>query len=208
VAGVVAHYPTLLPIDYDQGQSRWVCRSTPEWPEASVRAAWRRLAEGVVDVDLGFEHTHSLMGPDSPRELREAPFYLNFGVVFFPRGHFDRIAPYYLRIRPLLETRMRDANFSGQAALTLAIAATGAGTRALPLRYNFPNDPAAVSLHPGELDQVVIHHYLRTGIYDRHRIFVSAEEYQRFLARPLDGLVDQRFQAAVRRFVGDVYPFD
>ena len=93
VAGVVAHYPTILPFDYDERLSQWVCTPTPEWPEASVRAAWRRLAQGVVDAELGFEHTHSLMGPDVPRELREAPFDPNFGVVFFPRVHFERIAP-------------------------------------------------------------------------------------------------------------------
>ena len=101
---------------------------------------------------------------------------------------------------------MSDGDFSGQAALTLAIAGTGASTRALPLRYNFPNDPAAVRLHTGELEQVVVHHYLRTWAYDRHRIFRSAADYHAFLAQPLEG-VDQRFQADVRRTVGERYPF-
>ena len=195
VAGTLAHYPTI--IDHREGAAQ----------EPSIRDAWARLASGLVTVPLDFDFSHSLMDAESPAALREAPFYLNFGVVFFPRHHFDRLAPEYLRLRPLLERRMSDGDFSGQAALTLAIAGTGAGTRALPLRYNFPNDPAAVRLHAGELDQVVVHHYLRTWAYDRHRIFRSAGEYHAFLCQALEG-VDQRFQADVRRTVGDTYPFD
>ena len=194
VAGTLAHYPTI--IDHREGAAQ----------ETSIRDAWVRLASGLVTEPLDFRFSHSLMDAESPAELREAPFYLNFGVVFLPRRHFDRIAPEYLRLRPLLERRMSDGDFSGQAALTLAIAGTGASTRALPLRYNFPNDPAAVRLHTGELDQVVVHHYLRTWAYDRHRIFRSAADYHAFLAQPLEG-VDQRFQADVRRTVGERYPF-
>jgi hypothetical protein len=194
VAGTLAHYPTVVPDD--DGVAR----------RPSVRETWARLASGVVDVPLDFAFSHSLMAADAPQAWREAPFYLNFGVVFLPRRQFDRIAPEYLRIRPLLEVRMANPDFSGQAALTLAVAATGAATRELPLRYNFPNDPEAVRLHPGELDRVVIHHYLRTDVYDRHRIFRSAGAYQAFLAQPLDG-VHQRFQADVRRLVGAEYPF-
>jgi hypothetical protein len=194
VAGTLAHYPTIL--DHRDGG-----RSAP-----SIREAWARLASGLVTAPLDFRFSHSLMEAELPVALREAPFYLNFGVVFFPRPLFDRIAPEYLRLRPLLERRMANGDFSGQAALTLAIAETGAGSRALSLRYNFPNDPAAVRLHPGELDHVVVHHYLRTSAYDRHRIFRSAADYQVFLAQPLDG-VDQRFQADVRRLVGETYPF-
>jgi hypothetical protein len=194
VAGTLAHYPTILP-GHDEVSLA-----------PSVREAWARLASGLVEVPLDFAFHHSLMASDAPRELREAPFYLNFGVVFLPRGHFDRIAPEYLRIRPLLAARMPNPDFSGQAALTLAIATTRAGTRALPLRYNFPNDPRAVALHPGELEHIVVHHYLRTDEYDRHRIFCSAAAYTAFLALTLEG-VHQRFQDDVRWLVGDRYPF-
>ena len=194
VAGTLAHYPTI--IDNRDGAAQ----------EPSIRDAWLRLTSGLVTTPLDFTFSHSLMDAESPAALREAPFYLNFGVVFLPRQHFDRIAREYLRLRPLLERRMSDGDFSGQAALTLAIAGSGAGTRALPLRYNFPNDPAAVRLHPGELEQVVVHHYLRTWAYDRHRIFRSAGDYHAFLSQPLEG-VDQCFQADVRRTVGDSYPF-
>jgi hypothetical protein len=194
VAGTLAHYPTILEHRDGDGQA------------PSIREAWIRLTSGLVTAPLDFRFSHSLMGTELPVAQREAPFYLNFGVVFFPRQLFNRIAPEYLRLRPLLERRMSNGDFSGQAALTLAIAGTGAGTRALSLRYNFPNDPAAVRLHPGELDHVVVHHYLRTWAYDRHCIFRSDVDYQAFLAQPLEG-VDQRFQADVRRMVGDTYPF-
>ena len=79
-------------------------------------------------------------------------------------------------------------------------------SQALPLRYNFPTDPAAVNLHPAELDEIIVHHYLRTERYDRHRIFRSEADYQAFLVQPLEG-VDLRFQADVRRTVGPAYPF-
>jgi hypothetical protein len=77
----------------------------------------------------------------------------------------------------------------------------------LPLRYNFPNDPIAVELHPREAENVVIYHYLRKTEFDRHLIFTSRAEYERFLALPLEG-VNLQFRDAVRRVIGDTYPFD
>jgi hypothetical protein len=101
---------------------------------------------------------------------------------------------------------LSSADFSGQVALTLAMAAKRAGTWALPMRYNFPNDPVAERMYPTELEQAVVYHYLRTDVFDRHQIFVSADTYERFLALPLGG-VNRRFQNAVRRIVGESYPF-
>ncbi|HUF47056.1 MAG TPA: hypothetical protein VMM93_04510, partial [Vicinamibacterales bacterium] len=91
--------------------------------------------------------------------------------------------------------------------LTLAIAAAGAPTLALPMRFNFPNDPRAEQMYPDELVNVVVFHYLRTTNFDRHRIFVSADEYHRFLKQRLGG-VDESFQQAVRARLGPDYPFD
>jgi len=194
VAGALAHHPTVL--GHRDGQ----------WSESSVRAAWTRLARGIVEAPLDFRYAHSLMGPEQPIELREAPFYLNFGVVLFPRRWFDTIAAEYLRIRQHLRGRLANEDFSGQAALTLAIATCGAGTLALPMRYNFPNDPVAERMYPGELAHVAVFHYLRTSVFDRHQIFLTAEHYRAFLARDLEG-VDRRFQEAVRLVVGGEYPF-
>jgi hypothetical protein len=193
VAGVIAHYPPF-----------------PQSPDAtrpvSIRDAWRHLAQGLLDAPLDFSYSHTLMGPEVQTEEKATPFYLNFGVVFFPRHTFRRIAPVYLAIRPQLMERMLSTDFSGQAALTLAIAAERAKTFALPMRYNFPNDPIAEHMYPAELERAVVVHYLRTGTFDRHQIFATARQYEKFLALQLEG-VNLRFQDAVRRIIGERYPF-
>lgn len=188
VAGLPAHY------------------HVPGFGDTPPREAWRRLADGLVDAPLAFDHACTLMDPSHAPEYRELPFYLNFGVVFFPRTAFDAWVPAYLDVRRQLMARMTHPGFSGQVALTLALARTGARTRALPMRYNFPNDPIADRLHPSELANVVVFHYLRTGRFDRQRIFAGEAEYRDFLALDLAGS-DQVFQQAVRRLLGDAYPF-
>src|SRR5262249_29286908 len=154
---------------------------------------------------LDFEYSHTLMPHDSPAEYRETPFYPNFGVVLFPRTVFDAVAHQYLAIRPALMDRVPAPDFSGQAALTLATPGAGVQTWAMPMRYNFPNDPVAEKMYPVELENVVIFHYLRTASFDRHEIFSSAEHYSRFLALPLTG-VDLSFQRAVKSILGGDYP--
>jgi hypothetical protein len=101
---------------------------------------------------------------------------------------------------------MRHPDFSGQVALTLAIADAGVSTWALPMRYNFPNDPVAERLYPDELAHVVVYHYLRTAEFDRHEIFVDSTRYARFLDAPLSG-VNRTFRHAVREIAGPSYPF-
>ena len=189
IAGVIAHYPTATPA------------------AGSLRDGWARLAQDITTVPLDFAYAHTLMDPAAPAAQRVTPFYLNFGVVAFPRATFDDVAGRYLTIRPKLMERLADGDFSGQAALTLAIAAAGARTLALPMRFNFPNDPRAEQMYPDELANVVVFHYLRTTNFDRHRIFVSADEYRRFLNQRLGG-VDGSFQQAVRARLGPDYPFD
>ena len=75
------------------------------------------------------------------------------------------------------------------------------------MRYNFPNDRCADRLHADEMAEIVLLHYLRTQHFDRHRIFVNAEELDRFLALDLVGS-DRLFQEHVRGVTGGVYPFD
>lgn len=189
VAGVIAHM------------------SFPPRPGLRNRESWADVCAGLVDELPAFSHRYTLLDPARlPEAECVAPFYLNFGVVAFPARLFDGIATRYLELRPRLMERMHRNEFSGQVALTLAIHAAGAATWALPMRYNYPNDPAALALHPGELEQAVVFHYLRTAAFDRHRIFASADEYERFLALDLDG-ANRAFQDAVRRLLGERYPF-
>jgi hypothetical protein len=190
IAGVIAHYPPF----------------PQALRPASNREEWRQLSQGLLDAPLDFSYSYTLMDAEVQAEQRATPFYLNFGVVFFPREAFRCIAPMYLAIRPRLMERMLYPDFSGQAALTLAIAAEGCKTWALPMRYNFPNDPIAEQMYPVELERAVVFHYLRTTTFDRHQIFASAQQYEKFLSFDLQG-VNLRFQDAVRRIIGERYPF-
>jgi hypothetical protein len=188
IAGVIAHYPF------------------PLFPDVPLRETWDRIARDLTDVRLDFDFSHTLIEAGAPAEQRRTPFYLNFGVVLFPRSSFEDVASRYLAIRPTLMMRMADPDFSGQAALTLAIAAAGAPTWALPMRFNFPNDARAEEMYPEDLADVAIFHYLRTSTFDRHEIFTGADRYAAFLDLPLTG-VNGLFREAVRRILGPDYPF-
>jgi hypothetical protein len=188
VAGVIAHYPF------------------PRYPGTTVRDSWRRVADGLVHTPLDFAFSHSLMPPETPVELRATPYYVNGGVVFFAKRVFNAVATACLDVRPRLITRMPDPDFSGQAALALAIARCDAPTMALPMRYNFPNDPIADTLYPDELARVTVFHYLRTDAFDRQQIFASAEAYRRFLSLPRTGS-NELLQRRVRDVLGSEYPF-
>jgi hypothetical protein len=188
VAGVIAHYPF------------------PLFPGSSARDGWRRVTDGIIDAPLDFAFSHTLMPPDTPAEQRLTPYYVNGGVVFFPRPRFEDLVARYLEFRPQLMSRMPNEDFAGQAAIALAIATCRVPATALPMRYNFPNDPIADRLYPDELTQVAVLHYLRTERFDRHRIFVNAAEYDRFLSLSLSGS-DRVFQQSVEAVIGVEYPF-
>lgn len=186
VAGVIAHYPVP--------------------PALAPREDWARWAASLGSQPVEFSQRHTLAESDSPPVRHEAPFYVNGGVVFYAREAFNLFAPRYLAYRAKLMELMDDNNYAGQVAFTLAVSEEHLNARALPLRYNFPNDPIAESLHADELNQVVIYHYLRTDAFNRHHIFASAQHYSDFLALSLGG-VNRSFQEAVRRQFGPTYPF-
>jgi len=187
IAGAIAHYPPVPQVE-------------------PLQDAWARLARGLTDASLDFTHTHTLMGPERPPEHRLTPFYVNFGVVAFPRPSFEAIVPRYLAMRPQLMGRMDYPDFSGQVAMTLAIADARVPTWALPMRYNFPNDAVAEAMYPVELDEVAIVHYLRTTEIDRHRLFAMPDAYTTFLEQPLS-VVNRVFRDAVVATFGSAYPF-
>lgn len=188
VSGVMAHYPF------------------PGHEGATSQEAWNSLAEGVISRPLEFNQSYSLMDPALPATTRSAPFYANFGVLFFPRSTYPDVISRLIRIRKAIAPRMRMPYFSGQVALTLAVTEAGVPVTALPMRYNFPNDEVAAARYPEELQHAVCFHYLRTEVIDRHRIFLSAADYHEFMNKPLAG-ANEVFRANVRRLFGPQYPF-
>ncbi len=189
VAGAIAHF--ALPVNGKRDSA----------------AFWKLVSTDVVSKPLRLCFEHSLVPKDAPDAERLCPFSPNCGVVFFPRDGFRKILNLYHSIQAKVAERLADLSyFAGQTALALAIAEAGVGVWNMPLRYNYPNDPLAEKLHPGELQEVSIFHYLRTELYNRRSIFADAKSYRKFLAAPLTG-VHEQFQSHVRRILGDDYPF-
>lgn len=185
IAGVMAHYPP---------------------PGIRSPSDWERLAKGLISQSLSFEHQYSLVGDTGSGEPGSAPFYVNGGVVFYGQAALSRLVPVYRRIRKQVVARLPDPGFSGQVATTLAAAEARLTTTTLPMRFNFPNDPMAMRQYPDDASTVVIHHYLRTDHFNRHRIFASRTAFDDFLALPLEG-PNLVFQDAVRRLCSGRYPF-
>ena len=189
IAGVTAHYPFPAP------------------PGIGNREAWDAVAQGFLDAPLRFEHSYSLVTPDVSQAEQACPFYLNDGIVLFAREYFDRFAPLYLDTRPQLTDRLVDPYYAGQVALALSAARISLPSLALPLRFNFPNDPTAGERYPEELENAVVFHYLREDQFDRRQIFRWRETYSVFLTRSLNS-ANARFRDSVRTLFGDEYPFD
>jgi len=188
VAGVTAYFPFS------------------RWPGVSSHESWLSLASGLISTSLDFAHAYSLTTGDAPVDDRSTPFYVNDGVVLFARSVFQDVVEHYLNLRPKIMDRIPRPYGSGQIALALAIAKTGVPTRALPMRYNFPNHELAEARHPEELDSVHIFHYSQTNKFDRHQIFTSPKNYQEFLGLPLTGS-NKVFQTCVSELIGAEYPF-
>jgi hypothetical protein len=189
IAGVTAHYRFPAP------------------PGVGNREAWDAVAQGLLDEPLRFDHSYSLIRPVAAEEEQACPFYLNDGFVLFAREYFDRFAPLYLWARPHLSDRLVHPYYAGQVALAVSVARIPLPAVALPLRFNFPNDPIATEQYPEELENAVVFHYLREDQVDRQQIFRWRETYSVFLDRTLNR-ANAAFRDSVRTLFGDEYPFD
>jgi len=179
VAGVIAHAPPIR---------------GPELAEF-----WPRLCEnyGVPVPPPIHEYTGwSFMTAD-----RMTPVYYNFGMVLMPARFMEvlsaEIEPADKFVNSTLETFFRF-----QIALTLAIQRTNLPTRALPLRYNFPNDPQFDQKYPDELKQIRILHYLRCEIVHRENDFFDLSRVAELVARR--SLVGSN--ETFRTIVAELYP--
>ena len=160
IAGVIAHAPPI------------------RGPE--LAQLWPRLCQayGVPVPPSIHEYTGwSFMTSD-----RMTPVYYNFGMVMIP-------APLMAALSAEMEPADDFVNatvetfFRFQIALTLAIQKLDLPSRALPLRYNFPNDPGFDRKYPAELEQVRILHYLRCEIVHREKDFSELSGIESLVAR-------------------------
>jgi hypothetical protein len=159
------------------------------------------MAENVLGRAIPLPYTHTLA-----EEPLRCPFYVNRGFVVGTPAVFKRmqstLGSIDAKVREVL-----DNYFRTQISFAMAIEQHGIPTIALPMRYNFPNDPIADVRYPQDLEQVHVIHYLRTDHFDRHRIFSSRDHFEAFLGLELSGS-NAVFQRAIRRLTSGKYPFD
>ena len=160
IAGVIAHTPPI------------------RGPE--LADLWPRLSRGYgVPVPPPI---HEYTGWSFMTAQRMTPVYYNFGMVLMPAKSMEvlneEMEPADMFVSATLNTFFRF-----QIGLTLAIQKAGLPTRALPLRYNFPNDPQFDQKYPDELAQIRILHYLRCEIVHRERDFTDLRNVVGLIAR-------------------------
>ncbi len=228
ISAVIAHYP--LPIGFTQEElgklsvdsvarsliARWpsvydaamrfpgLRRYLPLTAETKSDDVWEILGRDILgrSPDMAFGYTLQ-----TPESRQACPFYVNYGFVAGTPAMLVALHGELRRMQPHLAERIgKSVGFYGQAAIALAVQKLGLPHRALPMRFNYPNDPLADRLYPEELANVVLLHYLRTTHFDRHRIFSIEEEFRRFLSLDLSGS-DRVFQQYVRELTGGTFPF-
>lgn len=185
LAGVVAHYH--FPWD-----------GRPKDPAID----WPEIARAVLGRDIPRTYRYTLTPPDTPPE---APFYINFGMFAGPPAQLAAFARRDAELRPRVAERLGEW-WAPQVSLALSVADLGLAHVALPMRYNYPNDPAADRLYPREMRRIVFLHYLRTKAFDRATFLADPEAFARFLEAPMEGS-NAVFQRAVAERTGGRYPF-
>jgi hypothetical protein len=166
----------------------------------SNEAFWDGLSMHVLGRTVELPHRYKLASTD-----QHCPFYINYGLVIarphlLARFHRELVA---------LEPRVReylDNVFYSQLAVPMAIENGGLTARSLPIRYNYPNDPIADSLYPEDRSDIYLLHFQMRHSFDRHRIFVDAEQFAAFMALRLEGS-SRIFQDHVRQLTDGCYPF-
>lgn len=171
-------------------------------PELSKPCDWDILSTAVLGKKIDKPHKYTLMESD---ESAETPFYINYGVLI---GTPELLNEFYEREKRLRSKVISETNSWWGAQLSLALTCVDAGlpTRALPMRYNFPNDPTADRMYPDEMENIVFMHYLRTDVFDRHKIFTSKEEFDNFVKLELKGS-NKVMQREVLNITQGKYPF-
>jgi hypothetical protein len=103
---------------------------------------------------------------------RYGPAYFNYGVICAPSAMITQISQsyfsYMLKLRELT-----GSDLIGQIALTMAIDHLGLPTRALPVRYNFPNHPFMEALHGGEIARAKLLHLKETHQFEKFDLFAD-----------------------------------
>jgi hypothetical protein len=141
--------------------------------KTAPREMWQRLCDSYSVPVPPSVHEHTGWGfMATDPQYRYTPVYFNFGMVLAPREMMEKISVEMATADNLVDSQFQTF-FRFQIALTLAIQKQQLPAIALPLRYNFPNDPRFDKRYPDELADIRILHYLRCEIIHRERDFAS-----------------------------------
>lgn len=185
LAGVIAHF-------------HFSCDGVRGDPDVD----WPEIAEMVIGKAIDRPHRYTLLPADAPAQ---APFYINYGVLAGPPALLAEVHRRDVALRDRVAAILDDW-WAPQVSLALACADLALPTRALPMRYNFPNDPRADRLYPEELGRIVFLHYLRLCDFRRDAIFADPSAFRDFLARDLKGS-SAVFRERVSAITGGAFPF-
>lgn len=151
VAGVIAH--------------------APPFGKTQPGEMWKKLFEDYGITAPSSTHEHTGWGfMINAHQYRYTPVYFNFGMVVAPAELMRRISAEIITADDFVNKSLTTF-FRFQIALTLTIEKNRLATRALSLRYNFPNDPRFDHKYPDDLTDLRILHYLRCEIVHRENDF-------------------------------------
>lgn len=207
VMGVIVHIPfsmggradELFPLQNEKGGEAEVQRLPADTPP---HEAWEKLGHAILGRSPDMSYRYNLLEPPS---TERSPFYINYGFLAAPPQLMRELYRGIREVEPKVISMVGNG-FYGQVTITMAAEKLNLPVRALPMRFNYPNDRKADRLHPDEMRNMVLCHYLRHSRFNRHHIFTSPKAFNDFLGRYLIGS-DRVFQVYVNEITGGRYPF-
>lgn len=161
---------------------------------------WPELSSKLLGRDLPRPYSYTLY--DNPIA---APFYINYGVFGGPPDMMERFWNRDQQLQPKI-AELVDSYWAPQISVPFSVFAEEIPTRALPMRYNFPNDPRADQLYPGEVSEIIFLHYLRMNRFRRDKVFCDPDHFKQFVTAELAGS-NRVFQKHVSKITDGIFPF-
>ena len=165
---------------------------------------WPEISRAILGKDIDRPYSYTLYSKIESRQ--EAPFYINYGVFLGTPDLFREFHDRAVQLQPRILDFVRRSFFTDQITIALVCADLELPTTALSMRYNFPNDNIADRLYPEEMVNIIFMHYLRTHVFDRHRIFANETDFYNFMGKRMDGS-NEIFRNYVYETTDGAYPF-
>jgi hypothetical protein len=166
-------------------------------------ADWNSISNAALGAGIEMKYRYTLYSITAAS--LECPYYINLGFLIGSPGVLRLLHEVCEPIRERVRQHLINS-FDAQVGLALAVSHANIPAVALPMRFNFPNDPIADRLYPAELSAVSVLHYLRRTLFDRQKIFSDESAFRSFLELNLEGS-NKILQEFIRRLTAGYYPF-